>query len=345
MKYTTGAIKKALLLETGVVHLPSRGLSALAERPSAGPDAGLKGIFLRFGRYRVRMTITQNPSETPFKLKRVGDGYCVIRGESPFLRNVTVETPLLHTPNQAFINLASPCIFDCKFCATPKLKIRFMLKPSKVLALIRSAMRKEGGIEAIALTSGVIGSEGKTIKLMIDAVKLIREELGHQIPVGVEPFVTIKGYIDELYSAGADEMKVNVESFDREIVKAVCPDIDYGKVVSALEYSAHVFGKNRVCSNVLIGLGESDENVLNRLEWMAGRGVVANLRPLLISPYRRQDIAKATQGRAVRPSAARMLKLALSHRFILEKHGLKTFMFKTMCHKCTGCEITPQQDV
>ena len=115
--------------------------------------------------------------------------------------------------------------------------------------------------------------------------------------------------------------------------------------MSALEYAVDVFGRNKVCSNVLIGLGESDDTVVKGLEWMAERGVVANLRPLLINPLRRQDLAEATQGRAARPSAVRMLKLALSHSSILEKQGLTTTMFKTMCHKCTGCEITPQQDV
>jgi len=333
-----------LLLEAGAIHLLNPEFSIHAERPSAGPDAGLKGFYLGFGRHRVRMTIAQNPNETPFKLKREGDGYRVMRGESTFLRNVTVETPFLHSPNQAFINLASPCIFNCKFCATPKLKIRFILSPRKILALIKSAMRR-GGIEAIALTSGIIDSEEKTINLMIDAVKLIRKELGHKMQIGVEPYVTKKSHIDELYSVGADEMKINVESFDREIIKAVCPDIDYEKVLSSLEYSVNVFGKNKVCSNVLIGLGESDDNVLNGLKWMAERDVVANLRPLLINPLRRQDLAEATQGKAARPSAARMLKLALNYKSILEKHELKTFMFKTMCHKCSGCEITPQQDV
>ena len=332
------------MLEAGAIHLLNPEFSIHAERPSAGPDAGLKGFYLGFGRHRVRMTIAQNPNETPFKLKREGDGYCVMRGESTFLRNVTVETPFLHSPNQAFINLASPCIFNCKFCATPKLKIRFILSPRKILALIKSAMRR-GRIEAIALTSGIIESEEKTINLMIDAVKLIRKELGHKMQIGVEPYVTKKNHIDELYSVGADEMKINVESFDREIIKAVCPDIDYENVLSSLEYSVNVFGKNKVCSNVLIGLGESDDNVLNGLKWMAERDVVANLRPLLINPLRRQDLAEATQGRAARPSAARMLKLALNYKSILEKHELKTFMFKTMCHKCMGCEITPQQDV
>ena len=140
-------------------------------------------------------------------------------------------------------------------------------------------------------------------------------------------------------------MKINVESFDKEIVKAVCPDIEYDKVLSALEHSANVFDKNRVCSNVIIGLGESDENVLQGLKWMAERRIVANLRPLLINPYRIQDLAMATHDNARRPSATRMLQLAINYKSILNHHRLKTHSFKTMCHKCTGCEIAPQQDL
>lgn len=345
MRIAEGVIKKALLLEAGVIYSSDRDLFATAERPTAGPDAGLKGIFLKFDRYRVRTAITQNTGVSQFQLKRMDDSYNIVRGASVFLRNVTLENPLFHTPNQAFFSLASPCIFDCKYCATPKLKLKFKLEPEKIVELIRSALRRKKRLEAIALTSGVIGSERKTIQLMTDTIKLIRNELDPQIPIGVEPFVTKKEHIDELYSAGCDEIKINVESFDKEIVKAVCPDINYNKVLSALEYSASVFDKNRVCSNVLIGLGESDENVLNGLEWMAERSVVANLRPLLINPYRTQDLAKATQDKALRPSATRILQLAKNYKSILNHHRLKTHSFKTMCHKCTGCEIAPQQDI
>ena len=345
MKVAEGVVKKAQLLEAGMIYSSDHDLFASAERPTAGPDAGLKALFLRYDRYRVRTAITQNVGASQFQLKRMGDSYCVFRGESVFLRNVTLENPLFHTPNQAFINLASSCIFDCKYCATPKLKLRFKLEPKRVVELVRSALRRNNNLKAIALTSGVIGSERETIKLMTDTVTLIRKELGTQIPIGVEPFVTKQDHIDELYSAGCDEIKVNVESFEKEIVKAVCPAIDYDKVLSALEYSVDIFGKNRVCSNVLIGLGESNENVLNGLEWMAERGVVANLRPLLVNPYRMQDLAKATQGIAGRPSASRILQLALDYRSILNQYQLNTHSFKTMCHKCTGCEIVPQQDL
>ena len=129
------------------------------------------------------------------------------------------------------------------------------------------------------------------------------------------------------------------------IAKAVCPEKDFDKIASAIEYSSTVFGKNKVCSNAIIGLGEQDSTVLNGIEWMSERDVVTNLRPLLINPYRRQDLIEATHNKAERPSAERMLKLALSHKSILEEYGLKTNLFQTMCHKCTGCEITPQQDV
>lgn len=345
MNFTTGVIKKALLLEAGTIHLSSPVTSTFVEKPSAGPDAGLNGLFLKFEHHRVRMTGVQDPCETQFKLEEKNDGYYIMRGKSLFLSNVTLEKPLLHAPNQAFINLSSQCVFNCKYCATPKLKIRFMLEPRRVLSIIRSVMSQEREIEAISLTSGMVGSERKTIKLMIDVIKLIREELDDQIPIGVEPYVTQKDFIDHLYSAGADEMKINIESFDREILEIVCPNKDYYKIASALEYSSQVFGKNRVCSNAIIGLGESDSAILTGLNWMAERGVVTNLRPILISPHRRQDLLEATHNKAKRPSAERMMNLALSHKSILEEYGLKTNLFKTMCHKCTGCEITPQQDV
>ncbi len=336
--------KKAWLLEAGAIHLLSPDLLALAERPSAGPDAGLRSLYLRFGRYRARMTVAQTPQETPFTLRKDGEGYTILRGDTPFLRKVAVETPFLHTPHQAFINLASPCIFDCKFCATPTLRARFTLQPDRVLALIRSAMTRER-IEAIALTSGVVGSEQQTIQLLIDAIHRIRAEMGAQIPIGVEPYVTSTGAIDELYAAGANELKVNVESFDRAILRAVCPDLDAEKVFAAVEYAPQVFGRNRVCSNVVIGLGESDATVVEGLEWLAERGVVANLRPLLLNPRRQEALAAATRHQAARPSADRMLTLARRYKAILDNHGLQTARFQTMCHRCTGCEITPQQDV
>jgi biotin synthase-related radical SAM superfamily protein len=40
-----------------------------------------------------------------------------------------------------------------------------------------------------------------------------------------------------------------------------------------------------------------------------------------------------------------MLRLATEERAILEKHGLSTLEFKTMCHACLSCDIVPFWDV
>jgi biotin synthase-related radical SAM superfamily protein len=338
------AIKKASLLESNWIYVPPHERLGILERATAGCDAGLRSIFIKFGNYRVRMAITKSPEKTSFSLERIDDKFCVKLNDAIFLGEVVVERALFHTLNQVFINLSSPCIFDCKFCATPKLKVKFVMKPQKVLDIIKSAMKKEE-IHGIALTCSVLGPEELMVNWLIDIVKLIRRELGVDLPIGVEPYITQEDYVEDLYSAGADELKVNIECFDEGVFRAVCPEKNHSKIFRVLSRAAEVFGKNRVCSNVIIGLGESEGALLNGLEHMAEIGILVNLRPLFISPLREKELKIVTGGKASRPKASTLLKLALKYRDVLERYNLRTTYFKTMCFKCTGCEIVPQQDV
>ena len=334
------ALKKALLLEEGWISLSQGVELPPLERATAGPEAGLRSLFVEFDGYRVRLAV----GESSFSLVRRSDGFAVELSGSTFLEKVAVQTPPHHVPNQLFINLSTPCAFDCKFCATPKLGIGFALKPQKVAQVVEDALERHR-IDAIALTCSVLGSERESVKLLSQVVKLLRREFGHSIPIGVEPYVTKPEYVDELYSVGADEIKINIETFDRWIFQAVCPHKSYERILAALEHAATVFGKNKVCSNVLIGLGENDYTTLSGLQNLAEMGVVANLRPLRIPLAREEELRAATCGRAHRPSAARILGLALRYKKILNRHGLRTYRFRTMCFRCTGCEIVPQQDV
>ena len=148
------------------------------------------------------------------------------------------------------------------------------MEPSRTLALIRSAMSR--GVEAIALTSGVVGSERKIVKLMVDTVGLIRREIGSDIPIGLEPYVTRKEHIDELYGGGADEIKVNLESFDERIVKTVCPEMNYDEVSAALEYSVDVFGEkgspvSSIVSGEVVKAVKTDDGTLGGARvWVEG---------------------------------------------------------------------------
>ena len=75
-----------------------------------------------------------------------------------------------------------------------------------------------------------------------------------------------------LKDAGANEVKYNLECVDPELFPRVCPGISPQEIVDALEEAVSIFGKNRVFTNIIVGLGESDELLCKsidelRLRW------------------------------------------------------------------------------
>ena len=104
------------------------------------------------------------------------------------------------------------------------------------------------------------------------------------------------------------------------------------------------FGRNKVCSNIIFGLGETDETVLNGVRALAGMGAVATLRAIRVSALNRGDLDR-TLGKLRPVTAGRMLNLAREQKTILQDHGLSPLGFKTMCHACLACDIVPFWDV
>jgi biotin synthase-related radical SAM superfamily protein len=129
---------------------------------------------------------------------------------------------------------------------------------------------------------------------------------------------------------------------DREIFERVCTGRkgqSLDGILAALRDAVRVFGRNRVSSNIIIGLGETDECVRKGVEYLAKMGVIAVLRPITISPYRKGEIS------ATRPSAERLLKLTKMTHDILDRYHLEVRVSQTMCLPCTGCDLTPSRDV
>jgi len=61
--------------------------------------------------------------------------------------------PLLHCPEQAYITVSERCIYDCKFCAVPKLQGG--VKSRQTVQRMVEDARKTGKLHCISLTSGV----------------------------------------------------------------------------------------------------------------------------------------------------------------------------------------------
>jgi biotin synthase-like enzyme len=258
---------------------------------------------------------------------------------------VEVQPTLFHSPEQAFFNIETECIYDCKFCSSRQLekKITKNLTPDKIVKMILDSSRRLD-FKAVALTSAVVKTPELTVQKMVHIVTEVRKALGTGIPIGVEPYVDALDQIDRLKQAGANEFKLNLETYDQGIFQKVCGELDLEWIMKALAHAVKVFGRGKVCSNIIIGMGESDENVLAGVRALASIGVVATLRPLRVNDLNHRTLEDAL-GKIEPISEERLVRLAEEQKRILQQHKLTTLTFQTMCHSCTCCDIVPFRDI
>ena len=338
------ARKKAILLARGPVKVaPELKLPVRLSRSTAGPGAGTTGIALTFHGHRVKKAIVREGGD--FELVETEGHFALLKDGEPFLESVEVTPVLFHSPEQAFFNIETECIYDCKFCSSRRLekKVTKNLTPDKIVQMIVDASTRPD-FKAVALTSAVVKDPGTTVGKMVYIVKRVREALGSSIPIGVEPYVDDLEQIDLLKEAGADEIKLNMETWDQAIFRKVCGELDQEWILKALEHSVKVFGRGKVNSNIIVGMGESDQSVLEGVERLAKMGVVATLRPLRVNELNRKDMEMAL-GELEPVSEERLLRLAREQKRILTENGLSTLTFDTMCNACTCCDIVPFKDI
>ena len=323
---------KALLVSIGSADIDEDLLQEVARTttPSAGPGAGLESFFFKSGGHRVRLSINK---KSPLKVIRCCTDVMMIKDGEPIVTG-RLEPALSHCPEQAYLTISGRCIYDCKFCPVPKLNGEVKV-PDKILQLVEEAKRT-GQLKAISLTSGVERSPEDEVRKAVSIVKALRAR--YDLPIGVSVYPTDTSS-EELKQAGATEIKYNVETMDPEIFTRNCPGLSLEYVLKSLEKAVKIFGKNRVTSNFILGLGESDECVLAGVTRLGEIGVIPVLRPISPHPLRKGDVA------VERPSAERLLRLAKATRRVLEDHGLRTDLAETMCLQCTGCDIVPHRDI
>ncbi|ADE37463.1 radical SAM protein [Methanohalophilus mahii] len=319
---------KAELLAAGRVAIDEKLLGQNIVS-SAGPGAGKVGFFFNSGGLRVKLG-----ADTKSPLKAIEkDGKICIYKDEKLLACGQIEEELLHCPEQAYINITETCIFDCKFCPVPKLNGR-VKSVEKVLDMIEKA-HDTGKMKAISITAGVDETVEKEVER---AVEVVRKCKRYHVPIGVSVYPTINSN-KLLKEAGADEIKYNVETMDRRLYSELCGEQDLDFILDSLSEAVRMFGKNRVCSNFIIGLGENDETVMQGIQELVQRGVVPILRPAASHPLRKGEV------NIERPSKERILQLTRFLREELDQAGLDTRLFRTMCLPCTGCDLGPHRDL
>ena len=318
---------KAQLLAVGTVQLARPRSSGQVS--TAGPGAGGQSIFFQSGQRMVRLSVV---ASSPLRLESRPEGVAILRDNIEIASGQLVD-PLLHCPEQAYITVSERCIYDCKFCAVPKLQGG--VKSRQTVRKMVEDARKTGKLHCISLTSGVEESPELEAKRVAE---IVRDLLSFGVPIGVSisPF---PGVNQILKDAGANEVKYNLETVDRELFDRICPGISFQEILDALQEAVAVFGRNRVFSNVLVGLGESNETLARGIDMLTEMGVLPILRAAYPHPLRMGEVE------INRPSPERLLEMARYLKKKLEENGLDGRLALTGCYRCSGCDLAPGKDL
>lgn len=317
---------KAELLAEGGVRVEGAPVDQYTSSSSAGPGAGGSGsVFFSDGTHRVRLSQNQ---KSPITLIHLGDGDARLRRGDEVISGMLEEIGL-HCPRQAYITVTGSCRYQCRYCPVPSLKGR-RKTPGEIVSMIEAVADQ---IDAISITSGVLFTcEEEEDYICTEILPLLQRI---HLPVGVSIYPTERTP-GRLHSLGVAEVKFNIETATEELFSQNCPGLERSAIWKALIDSVPRFGRGHVFSNLIVGLGESDQEIFDCIDELTAAGVIPCLRPL-------NPVAGLTG--AERPTPERLIRLATYHAQALEREHLDPDMALTMCTTCTGCDLVPGRDL
>ncbi|MGG7177848.1 radical SAM protein [Clostridium paraputrificum] len=195
-----------------------------------------------------------------------------------------------YTNGQIFVAYSNECSLnekgkDCLFCninATKRIygecqNIKW--KTPKQIAETVAAAYKEG-FNKLTISGGFV-PERREVDYYIDVAEAIREETGLEDFNGTATIGAPLDYsvFDKYKEAGYRTTSINLEIWDSNIFKTICPGKDQecggrDNWLKAIEYATGVFGKFRVRTTFVAGI-EPKQSLLEGLEYFISRGVVA----------------------------------------------------------------------
>ena len=346
VEYRKQAKKKAELLLHNTLYVPSSvRLPFPYERSTAGPSTGTKSLTLQFNTSQVKLQVTSNPNEV-FSLKQATHDFCILKNNNLFLSHVKILPVWFHAPNQIFLNLEDRCIYNCAFCAlAQKIDGHLHKKYTKerFVHVITQGITKHQ-LQSVALTSGIYPSNTKIIEKMTYIIQTIKQRYP-EVSMGVEPCIFTVDELISLKNAGADELKLNIQIPDKSLFTDICPDFIYDTILYLLQEAVKLFGKGKVTSNIIFGLGETDKGIIECIEQLSQIGVVPTLRKIQVHEYNKNKLEERISTPLPSVSVEQIMKLAKKQKEILNRYGLTTQSFKTMCHACGCCDLVPFKDI
>ncbi len=174
---------------------------------------------------------------------------------------------------------------QCKFCGiglSMKRDELYRKSDEDILEVIDAAI-DGGDIKHLGLNAGTFPPPGRGHEEYAALIKKIKAKHDIWIRLSIAPPEEEK-YIDILFDSGADQVGYDLEVYDPELFKQICPgkyeEVDKGvphqNFNKMLEYAAKTGGPNKTYSILVTGL-ESKESTVAGVEHLCKMGVVPRL--------------------------------------------------------------------
>jgi len=177
----------------------------------------------------------------------------------------------------------------CRFCAIEEslgAGATTRVKTPDQLAEVAAAAVRLDGITQVVLTTGTTATPDRGARYLARCVSAIVAAVpGLPVQVQTEP-PDDPGAIAALAAAGATAIGIHVESLDDEVRRRWMPgkaSVPLARYWAAWDEAVRCFGRNRVSTYLLVGLGEDPDELVAGAQRLIERGVypfIVPFRPL-----------------------------------------------------------------
>jgi radical SAM protein (TIGR04043 family) len=255
------------------------------------------------------------------------------------------EIALLHGRDVLATTVVQTCIRyvedqRCRFCTIEE-SLRsgatIAAKTPAQLAEVAKAAVLLDGVKQMVMTTGTTSGPDRGGRHLARCVRAVLAAVpGLPIQVQIEPPADLT-VIGELGDAGATSIGIHVESLDDEIRRRWMPGkstVPLSEYETAWDEAVRVFGRNRVSTYLLIGLGEDPDEMVAGAARLIERGVypfVVPFRPMLGTLARRDG--------ATGPAPALVREVTERVAALLRAAGMTGTDQKAGCAACGACGV------
>jgi radical SAM protein (TIGR04043 family) len=208
--------------------------------------------------------------------------------------------------------------------------------PAQLAEVAEAAVRLDG-IRQMVMTTGTTTGPDRGARTLARSVRAVLAAVpGLPIQVQCEPPGDL-AWIGALHEAGASAIGIHVESLDEQVRRRWMPGkstVPLAEYEAAWDEAVRVFGRNRVSTYLLVGLGEDPDELIAGAGELIERGVY----PFVV-PFRPMRGTLAARDGVPAPSAHLLRHVTEGVAAKLRAAGMHGADQRAGCAACGACSV------